>query len=172
MTNCSQLDNGGGVGAGVVVTVVCKIESRDAERLKSRSNVTASRSVVPFSLPLPIAFDTSSSFASSLSTSRLPLFLAPFPLPLLPVALIPAHCTVPPSPTVLNSHFCLPLFFFFRLKKQQHLEIKQILIGLRIVCQCFIIRQNTDMQHATLTFHSTFFCFFFVFGQGVSRIVP
>lgn len=41
----------------------------------------------------------------------------------------------PPSQgwQITESHFCLPLFFFFRLKKQQHLQINQTLIGLRVV---------------------------------------
>lgn len=153
----SQLVNGGGVGLGVVVTVVCRTESRDAERLKSRSSVTASRSVAPFSLPLAFA-STRSWSGSTLSTSRL-TFLAPLSLAPFSPALIPAHCTVPPSPTVPDSHFCRPLFFFFRLKKQQHLEIKQTLIGLRIVSSiffvCFFAYSQSRQIYISTTHNST-----------------
>lgn len=125
-----QLDNGNGVGVGVVVTIDWSTESREAERLISRSNFTASRS----------GSSVSSLFAD-VSPQRFPCLIPPQlppppPLgvrPLFEPALKLANCTGPPSPTVTDSHFCRPLFFFFRLKKQQHLEIKQTLMGLRIV---------------------------------------
>lgn len=110
-----QLDRGGDVVVGVAVMVVWSTESRDAERLKSPSSLITSRSP-PSASPL----------------SRLPCLTTPTFLPPLPPALLPPHCTVSPRPTVKDSHFCRPLFFFFRLKKQQHLEMKQTLIGLRI----------------------------------------
>lgn len=129
----AQFDSGGGVGVGVIVTVVCSTESRDADRLPTRNKVTASLSgsaLLESLLPSP-----------SPPALRLPLVLdvAAVRPPRAPVAapgcsaLLTAHCTAPPRPTITDSHFCLPLFFFLRLKKQQHLEMKQTLIGLRVV---------------------------------------
>jgi len=125
-----QFDSGGGVGVGVIVTVVCNTESRDADRLPTRNRVTASRSGSPLlsaAVPAPPLPDL---FILDVATTAAPLHV-----PVVPSgsALLPAHCTAPPRPKVTDSHFCLPLFFFLRLKKQQHLEMKQTLIGLRVV---------------------------------------
>jgi len=122
-----QFDSGGGVGVGVIVTVVCNTESRDADRLPTRNRVTASRS----GSPLPSAAVP----APPLPILDVATTAAPLHVPVVPSgsALLPAHCTAPPRPKVTDSHFCLPLFFFLRLKKQQHLEMKQTLIGLRVV---------------------------------------
>lgn len=124
-----QFDSGGGVGVGVIVTVVCSTESRDADRLPTRSRVTASFSgsppVIPPAVPVPAR--------APVPAPRLPVLDVVATAPTVSSALLPAHCTAPPRPTVTDSHFCLPLFFFLRLKKQQHLEMKQTLIGLRVV---------------------------------------
>ncbi|KAL0099485.1 hypothetical protein PUN28_020186 [Cardiocondyla obscurior] len=144
MMKMIQFDSGGGVGVGVIVTVVCNTESRDADRLPTRNRVTASLSgSAPAAIPPAVPV-----------TARVP---APAPrLPVLDVvatastvssALLPAHCTAPPRPTVTDSHFCLPLFFFLRLKKQQHLEMKQTLIGLRVVSlAAYFVNQH--IEHA------------------------
>ncbi|EZA50373.1 hypothetical protein X777_11184 [Ooceraea biroi] len=122
-----QFDSGGGVGVGVIVTVVCNTESRDADRLPTRNRVTASRSGSPLSSTPPAP--------PGLPVLDVAATAAPPRVPVVPSgsALLPAHCTAPPRPKVTDSHFCLPLFFFLRLKKQQHLEMKQTLIGLRVV---------------------------------------
>lgn len=129
MTMMIQFDSGGGVGVGVIVTVVCSTESRDADRLPTRSRVTASFSgsppVIPPAVPVPAR--------APVPAPRLPVLDVVATAPTVSSALLPAHCTAPPRPTVTDSHFCLPLFFFLRLKKQQHLEMKQTLIGLRVV---------------------------------------
>lgn len=119
MTMIIQFDNGGGVGVGVIVTVVCSTESRDAERLPTRSRVTASLSgsappaIPPPAVPAPAR--------APVPAPRLPVLDVVATAPTVSSALLPAHCTAPPRPTVTDSHFCLPLFFFLRLKKQQHL---------------------------------------------------
>lgn len=138
-----QLDSGGGVGVGVSVTVVCSTESRDADRLPMRSRVTASLSgsallaVSAVAVPAAAAAFIIPAAVAAAPPPRFPVLdvavvAATIP-PADPSALLPAHCTAPPRPTVTDSHFCLPLFFFLRLKKQQHLEMKQTLIGLRVV---------------------------------------
>lgn len=128
----AQFNRGGdgGVGVGVTVTVVWSTESREADRLPTRNKVTASLSgsalLEPALLPaprLPLVLD--------LAAARPPR--DPAAGPGCCSALLTAHCTAPPRPTITDSHFCLPLFFFLRLKKQQHLEMKQTLIGLRVV---------------------------------------
>lgn len=133
-----QFDSGGGVGVGVIVTVVCSTESRDADRLPMRSRVTASLSgsallavsaavpafIIPAAVPAAIRFPVLDVVTTACASTTPPADSS---------ALLPAHCTAPPRPTVTDSHFCLPLFFFLRLKKQQHLEMKQTLIGLRVV---------------------------------------
>ncbi|KYN21587.1 hypothetical protein ALC57_06064 [Trachymyrmex cornetzi] len=130
MTMMIQFDSGGGVGVGVIVTVVCSTESRDADRLPTRSRVTASLSgsappAIPPAVPAPTR--------TPVPAPRLPVLDVVATTSTVSSALLPAHCTAPPRPTVTDSHFCLPLFFFLRLKKQQHLEMKQTLIGLRVV---------------------------------------
>lgn len=133
----AQFDSGGGVGVGVIMTVVCSTESRDPDRLPTRNKVTASLSgsaLLESLLPAPSP--TPNPPALRLPTA---LDVAAMSPPRAPVAapgcsaLLTAHCTAPPRPTITDSHFCLPLFFFLRLKKQQHLEMKQTLIGLRVV---------------------------------------
>lgn len=135
----SQLDNGGGVG--VSVTVVCSTESRDAEWLLARNRVTASRSK---SL-LPRLPPSKPRLPANLSTPWWALCeLAPVPgpppppfeafAPLPAPGAVAACAPLPPTPTL--GHFWRPFFFFLRLKKQQHLESKQILIDtLRQFCQ-------------------------------------
>ncbi|TGZ38002.1 Uncharacterized protein DBV15_05283, partial [Temnothorax longispinosus] len=126
-----QFDSGGGVGVGVgvIVTVVCSTESRDADRLPMRSRVTASLSASPPATPSVVPAPA----RAPVPAPRLPVLDVVATAPTVSSALLPAHCTAPPRPTVTDSHFCLPLFFFLRLKKQQHLEMKQTLIGLRVV---------------------------------------
>lgn len=142
-----QFDSGGGVGVGVIVTVVCSTESRDADRLPTRSRVTASLSesappAIPPAVPVPAR--------TPIPAPRLPVLDDVATAPTVSSALLPAHCTAPPRPTVTDSHFCLPLFFFLRLKKQQHLEMKQTLIGLRVVslAASFV---NQHIEHAAET---------------------
>lgn len=114
-----QLDSGGGVGVGVIVTVVCSTESLDADRLPMRSRVTASLSG---SAPLAVsAAAAAAALVIPAAAPRFPVLDVAATATTDPSALLPAHCTAPPRPTVTDSHFCLPLFFFLRLKKQQHL---------------------------------------------------
>lgn len=157
MIATAQFDSGGGVGVGVIVTVVYSTESRDADRLPTRSKVTASLSgsaLLECLMPVPSpAVLPASAPALPVPPARLPVLLDV--VAAIPVAtpgcsaLLLAHCTAPPRPTITDSHFCLPLFFFLRLKKQQHLEMKQTLIGLRVVpFAAFLVGRH---RHASRT---------------------
>lgn len=149
MMTVVQLDSGGGVGVGVIVTVVCSTESLDADRLPMRSRVTASLS--GSALLAVSAVAVAAALIIPVAAPRFPVLdvavTATTP-PADPSALLPAHCTAPPRPTVTDSHFCLPLFFFLRLKKQQHLEMKQTLIGLRVVPLWQRLSLSQHTQHA------------------------
>lgn len=157
-----QFDSGGGVG--VIVTVVWSTESRDADRLPTRNRVTASLSgsallavspavpaaafIIPAAVPatprFPVLDDVAATAEACGPSATIP--------PADSSALLPAHCTAPPRPTVTDSHFCLPLFFFLRLKKQQHLEMKQTLIGLRVVpLAAALLSQHTEHAWTDVT---------------------
>lgn len=156
-----QLDSGGGVGVGVIVTVVCSTESREADRLPMRSRVTASLSGSALLAVSAVAVPAAAAAfiipaAVAAAPPRFPVLdvtVAATTPPVDPSALLPAHCTAPPRPTVTDSHFCLPLFFFLRLKKQQHLEMKQTLIGLRVVplWQRLSLSQHTEHAWTHIT---------------------
>lgn len=150
MSDGFQFDNGGGgVGIGVIVTVVCSTESRDAEWLPARSRVTTSLSESALLLAVP-------PIVSTPPAPRLPALDIAVIVPLATAflgssALLPVHCTAPPRPMVTDSHFCLPLFFFLRLKKQQHLEMKQALIGLRVVpLATYLVNQHLACNDGTI----------------------
>lgn len=152
-----QLDSGGGVGVGVIVTVVCSTESLDADRLPMRSRVTASLSGSALLAVSAVAVPAAAvALIIPAAAPRFPVLdvAVTATTPADPSALLPAHCTAPPRPTVTDSHFCLPLFFFLRLKKQQHLEMKQTLIGLRVVplWQRLSLSQHTEhaWTHVTI----------------------
>lgn len=75
------------VGGGVDVTVVCSTDSRDAEQLKSRNNLTASRSLSPLSSVSPLLYLSLTIIIPPLSL----LFLVSLSI----TSLLLAHCTVP-----------------------------------------------------------------------------
>ena len=106
--------------------MMCSTESWEADRLPARSSkVTA----------LPYIADRLQLFLSMVLSRTAATKIHPKKKKETSSALLRYTRTVlsPPRLTITDSHFCLPVFFFFRLKKQQHLQINQTLIGLRVV---------------------------------------
>lgn len=101
------------------MTMMCSTESWEADRLPARSKVTASPIADRLQLFLSMVLSRT---AATHSPKKLHLHFC-----------YTRTVLSPPRLTITDSHFCLPVFFFFRLKKQQHLQINQTLIGLRVV---------------------------------------
>lgn len=121
-----------GLGSGLVSAPVSSSASAPAVGVAVAEAAVASAAVAVPSLSLAAT-------PSPPTPTALAILAVPGTLRSLnPSALLPAHCccTGRPRPTVSDSYFCLPLFFFFRLKKQQHLEMKRILVSSIMSTSC------------------------------------